>query len=338
MYEKDSGSATSVSDPSLSTLPTFTETAEASEDSETDASGVKTSKSYSDERRDARLRDQKEKGTLPNSLTVDEAALRIQTLIPVAKTAQRQYMDAIWQWGEIVAAVEKPWGERVKIYQELNDKTGIHFNMLRQYEALYDQFLGKKESFDKFIETYENKNQLRLNFTNVSAVLKLIDKVEPEFANDIAARQVEAAVRKVAELNEKAQENTEAKRISESVSKALDQELEVMHRSIADGTALAPTHIPRSEKYLNFVRKHPCILSGMCDCAAKSDVTHAHHTQMGGRGIVGSDYSTIPLCPESHDFWHNHGQEAWEGHYGVDTPMAVAEMLHRYNTARPLYF
>lgn len=271
------------------------------------------------------------------TLSVDEAAERIRNSIPEAQTAQRQLMESIWKWGNIVALVEKPWGERVNIYKELNEKTGIHFNLLRQYEALYDQFLGRKESFDRFLAYYEKSNLLRVNFSNVSNVLRLLDKVEPEFREDILARNVETAVRRVADLNDRAREEKVHRESAESIALVLDEEYEDLKHKVESGEKVFADNTPRSEKHLAIVRSNRCILSPTCDCKYKDETTHAHHTQEGGKGIVGSDYSAIPLCPRSHQFWHDHGRDTFEAHYQVLTSELVADMLHRRVSLQPLY-
>lgn len=51
---------------------------------------------------------------------------------------------------------------------------------------------------------------------------------------------------------------------------------------------------PRDPKYLAWVRTLPCVICG------KRDDIQVHHTETGGIGLKGSDYSVIPLCPVCH--------------------------------------
>lgn len=62
---------------------------------------------------------------------------------------------------------------------------------------------------------------------------------------------------------------------------------------------------PRDKKYLKFVKKYPC-----CACGWRPNnhlLVHAHHTETGGMGIKGSDYSAVPLCFICHDKVHKTG-------------------------------
>lgn len=54
---------------------------------------------------------------------------------------------------------------------------------------------------------------------------------------------------------------------------------------------------PRDLAYLNWIRQQHCIKCGVTPC-------HAHHTESGGMGIKGSDYSAIPLCAYHHATLH----------------------------------
>lgn len=57
--------------------------------------------------------------------------------------------------------------------------------------------------------------------------------------------------------------------------------------------------IPRDKKYLAWVKTLPCI-----ECQAPGP-SEPHHTETGGTGIKGSDYSAVPLCNKHHQEWHN---------------------------------
>lgn len=55
----------------------------------------------------------------------------------------------------------------------------------------------------------------------------------------------------------------------------------------------------RDGKYLSFIRLKPC-----CICGNDQNV-QAHHTETGGMGYKGSDYSCVPLCYYCHNKIHN---------------------------------
>lgn len=53
----------------------------------------------------------------------------------------------------------------------------------------------------------------------------------------------------------------------------------------------------RSEKYLAFVRSHPCVI-----CNKKAEAHHVRRLYWGaGTSIKPHDYVTIPLCPGCHN-------------------------------------
>jgi hypothetical protein len=58
----------------------------------------------------------------------------------------------------------------------------------------------------------------------------------------------------------------------------------------------------RSEKYLEFVRKHPCV-----GCLRTEEI-QAHHFDKrnsgGGTALKASDCQTVPLCPRCHQEVH----------------------------------
>ena len=68
--------------------------------------------------------------------------------------------------------------------------------------------------------------------------------------------------------------------------------LSVISRGIM--TVLIKPSTPRNKKYLAWIRTLPC-----CLCGRPQDV-QAHHSESGGMGIKGSDYSALPLCPVCH--------------------------------------
>lgn len=64
---------------------------------------------------------------------------------------------------------------------------------------------------------------------------------------------------------------------------------------------------PRDKKYLAFVKDQPCCICGWKPSRDYSYLLHAHHTESGGMGIKGSDYSAVPLCFVHHDEIHQKG-------------------------------
>lgn len=61
----------------------------------------------------------------------------------------------------------------------------------------------------------------------------------------------------------------------------------------------------RSERYLAFVRKHPCCAPG---CRTPRDGVEAHHFGPHGLSVKCDDFRTVPLCHTCHHVeFHTHG-------------------------------
>jgi len=63
--------------------------------------------------------------------------------------------------------------------------------------------------------------------------------------------------------------------------------------------------IARSKEYQDYIRGMDCSVRG---CGSPSI---AHHVLPGGTGLKGSDFGTIPLCPEHHGILHQIGAKTF---------------------------
>ena len=79
----------------------------------------------------------------------------------------------------------------------------------------------------------------------------------------------------------------------------------------------------RSARYLDFIRKQPCIITG-------SFPSVPHHTSKAGIGLKGSDYLTVPLKPELHNELHTIGQKTFQDKYSVDFRAWIDYLLSAY--------
>ncbi|OPY03520.1 MAG: hypothetical protein A4E60_00185 [Syntrophorhabdus sp. PtaB.Bin047] len=84
---------------------------------------------------------------------------------------------------------------------------------------------------------------------------------------------------------------------------------------------ITKTH--RSPKYLAFIRRQPCVVSG-------SSPSVPHHTSKAGMALKGSDYLTVPLTPELHSELHTIGQESFQRKYNVDFSVCITRLLSAY--------
>jgi len=87
---------------------------------------------------------------------------------------------------------------------------------------------------------------------------------------------------------------------------------------------MIPDPKPKTDKdpaYLRWVRKQPCVITGRTPC-------EAHHTETGGMGMKGSDYSAVPLYWTEHRNAHAMGANVfWACH---DLDEIIARLLDRY--------
>lgn len=85
-----------------------------------------------------------------------------------------------------------------------------------------------------------------------------------------------------------------------------------MAGGLHEGRAVPKNVTPRDAKHLKAVAALPCVLWQTGECFG--DVV-AHHTEVGGTGMKGSDYRTAPLCVCHHDALHklNGYFAGWDG-------------------------
>ena len=81
--------------------------------------------------------------------------------------------------------------------------------------------------------------------------------------------------------------------------------------------------LKRDERYLNFIRSHPC-----CICGAKP--VDVNHVGTGGIGIKTSDYYTVPLCRMHHGEYHQIGQKRFEAKYFINLYKIMVDLLIEY--------
>ena len=82
--------------------------------------------------------------------------------------------------------------------------------------------------------------------------------------------------------------------------------------------------IYRSERYLEFTRQQPCIVTGQ----VPSDPHHA--VKGGGMGLKCTDLGCIPLTRLPHGEVDSRGQKSFQEHYGLDFKDALIINLMKY--------
>ena len=89
---------------------------------------------------------------------------------------------------------------------------------------------------------------------------------------------------------------------------------------------MIPDPKPKTDKdpaYLRWVRKQPCVITGRTPC-------EAHHTETGGMGMKGSDYSALPLYHTEHRRCHQVGEFTFWMESANYTEQLIIDHLVRY--------
>jgi len=82
----------------------------------------------------------------------------------------------------------------------------------------------------------------------------------------------------------------------------------------------------RSEKYLKFIRKQPCIICGHYE-------TQAHHIRFANNSGISkkpSDSWTISLCPLHHAEFHQMGRDTFYERHGIDIYRELFLTIKKY--------
>ena len=90
--------------------------------------------------------------------------------------------------------------------------------------------------------------------------------------------------------------------------------------------------LKRDKKYLAWIRKQSCLVTGARP-EHTHEMMHAHHVRMGGQAGIGqkpSDYRTVPLLASEHDCLHNSGEKLYWQSEKTDPEEKIAGMMLRY--------
>lgn len=78
----------------------------------------------------------------------------------------------------------------------------------------------------------------------------------------------------------------------------------------------------RSEKYLNFIRSHPCLM-----CGKPSRATHQRFLGGGGTSLKPPDSHCLPLCDECHKRQEADSVKFWCEYWLSEVPEAGAKEM-----------
>lgn len=89
----------------------------------------------------------------------------------------------------------------------------------------------------------------------------------------------------------------------------------------------------RNEKYLQWVRQRPCIVSQV-DFTQMDACIVAHHVRYlsidCGMGMKPSDYRVLPLTAKLHQLLHSGSEKEFWHKHGIDVEMEMIEQLKLY--------
>lgn len=86
-----------------------------------------------------------------------------------------------------------------------------------------------------------------------------------------------------------------------------------------------------SKKYLDYIRKQPCIVCGLQPC----DPDHLEARGMGNANSSGyKDYSCVPLCRIHHSERHQTGSKKFENKYNINLWKDAFNLIRRYFAKR----
>lgn len=80
----------------------------------------------------------------------------------------------------------------------------------------------------------------------------------------------------------------------------------------------------KSQSHMNFVRKHACCA---CGSMVHIQVAHVRMGTDGGLGRKPSDFWTISLCRDCHDWQHRNSEQALEQKHGIDMKALAREFV-----------
>ncbi len=229
-----------------------------------------------------------------------------------------------WQWGYDLAGVDIKYGD--SFIDSLADDIGWDRSTLFRTRALGKAF-DSKDDLKKYWDDCE-RSGISMNLT------RLLQSTAPDPTQrpgnyggktqvvDDLMRQVETlAIKK-----EKLREFLNAPELSPGKKQEIMGVLEQVEE-VAVAAALPDTKVGRSEDYLDYIRSLPC-------CLCSFHPVDSHHTDTGGTGMKGSDFSCIPLCRKCHDELGSGGKESFQTLHGIRLDTEVKRVLVKWCDAR----
>lgn len=252
--------------------------------------------------------------------------------VQTIKDRQKELIRLYFQQGAYVSAITALSEYGAGTMDRLSQATGIGVRTLYDAKRCYESpmFSQSMEELDVWMESEEVESR-PVNWSRLRNLLKGPDETEDAQAAtiDTRAHKLEQKAREVEFEAVRLQEDAETLRINEHTreqAKGVATRAAQVAAEYRDQAALMVDPKPEritDEKYLQFIRRQACCVSG------KTPVD-AHHFLTGGMGTKGSDYATVPLHRDYHRDIHDKGQDRCEKEWGVSFREMAFGYLHLY--------
>lgn len=269
---------------------------------------------------------------LPEVLTVEEARREARSLIGWVHQYDTGSMIAKFCLGVITYLANPDWrtdrNYGASVITSIAEERGIHENTLREARRVAEFFgLDLVLYYDWVTEGEEPKH-----WGKAQKIIRAHDDPDvhgPEKLANIIAGKIERAGENLSRLREMAYKGEMDPEVVEGIEQSFLDDLrafeEERDRIFEPPTEDKKRRTPRSEKYLDFVRRQKCAATG------EDPPNEPHHVEQLGTGTKGSDFTAIPLCYKVHSFLEDHGHRAAERRFQFSIIQAMIDCLHQYH-------
>lgn len=282
-----------------------------------------------------RAREQLEQ--LPERIEATEAVRYVAMLDRQAGYHSDAELIARFKLGVVALKVGEAASHGDGALDTLAEATGVHINTVRECRRLVQKFELNVVKFGRWLAA----GGVRKRWFHAQQLIKADSDPTVLGAEALWERQ-QRKVERVAESIEQTAGHAEADGAMQGTLNQAAQDLRqdglkrlAETKAAIDAGEAAPGYeVPRDPQLLKLVSKLPCCATGKQPPEEGWEpytlANDPHHSGTGGVGIKGSDGTVVPLCREAHDYLHQHGVEAFQGYYGVNLAVEMAQTLHTY--------
>lgn len=221
-----------------------------------------------------------------------------------------------------------------RLVDRFAEATGIHANTLRVCRRLAVTMKDDVAAFDKWLRQIRHKTKSAARWYHIEELVRVFE--DPTVLGPAAlAERIVAQGERTAERMEQVAGTDEGESAELALQEAAEKLTTEGKEKLEAAMENPDTGIPRSEAHLRFVRHRRCMATlempppeGWDADGHLSASVDAHHVDVEGTGIKGSDYLAVPLSHEAHMYLHQHGIEQFQEHYNCDLIVALCETLH----------